>query len=128
MSVSQLSSGSDNGASNLPARGGMFAELMRALRVAALHLAVPQRAKRLGGKGPAVGKAAFSGMLFLVWGELRGRPLMGFFLCMILSRNVISGLCFDFVPHNGEGRDCAKFVCPYLLLITNLHSRLHILK
>lgn len=106
----------------------MFAELMWALRVAALHLAVPQRTTRLVGKGPAVGKAAFCGMLFLVWGELRGRPLMGFFLCMILSRNVIFDLCFDFVPHNGKGRCCAKFVCLYLLLITNLHSRLHILK
>lgn len=106
----------------------MFAELMWALRVAALHLAVPQRTKRLVEKGPAVGKAAFCGMLFLVWGELRGRPLMGFFLCMILSRNVVFGLCFDFVLHNCEGRGCAKFFCPYLLLITNLHSGLPILK
>lgn len=89
---------------------------------------MPQRTKRLVGKGPAVGKAAICGMFFLVWGELRGRPLMGFFLCMILSRNVIFGFRFDLVPHNGEGRGCAKFVSPYLLLITSLHSRLHILK
>lgn len=55
---------------------------------------------------------------------------MGFFLCVIpfLSRDVIFGLCFDFVLRNHEGRGCAKFVCPDLLLITVLHSGLHALE
>lgn len=55
---------------------------------------------------------------------------MGFFLCMIafLPRDVIFGLCFDFILHNHEGRGCAKFVCTDLLLITILHSRLRTLK
>ena len=55
---------------------------------------------------------------------------MGFFLRMIpfLSKNVMFGLCFDFVPHNHAGKDSAKFVCQGLLLITNPHSRLRTLK
>lgn len=91
---------------------------------------MPRRTEQLAGKGCAIGKAVFCGMLFLAWGELRVRPLMGFFLHMIpfLSKNVIFGSCFDFVPHNHEGRGWAKFVCTDLLLITNLHYGLHTLK
>lgn len=82
------------------------------------------------GNGCATGKAVLCGMLFLVWGELAGWPLMGFFLYMIpfLSRNVVFDLCFYFVPHNHEGRGCAKFVSLDLLLIRILHSGLRTLK